>query len=192
MYQCFSLSVQRLLNHPSIIIIAVLSVFIVNIASIHLTMDAQANQRSEQHYHYSPWFSSKKPSLVLNLSLFHSPRLGSFPYDWTQSTEYNYRSENADQWGIFQSIRQRLDHSYHQHYSLERQALQDSIIEGMLRGTRIVDAETGQECSIPVEPWIMFTAGVYGGLRSVVIPFALCLCFAQSPLPPHLLCSLLR
>jgi hypothetical protein len=181
---------RRLATQPSLIIAAILSIVIVNMASLHLSIDAAQSNRQDQEHpyyhdykHYSSsknnnnnnWFSLMNASLLSSLSLFQlrapifattTTHTGDFDrryYDWSQSTEYNYRSSSRGEYiGKFRSVRQRLDHSYHQNYVVERQAIQDSIMEQLLKETKIVDADTGRECHLPDEPWIIFTAGVYG------------------------------
>jgi hypothetical protein len=111
-------------------------------------------------------------------------------YDWNLSTEENYRvpmktnninqddggGHNSDHdkknddnkerhgfYGHFRKIRQQLlDHKFHAIYSKERQAVQDSILLSLLPTTVIHDVETGRECNIPTQNWIVFTAGCYG------------------------------
>jgi hypothetical protein len=85
-------------------------------------------------------------------------------YNWSVSTEDNFRSDNTEFHGTFSPIRDMLDHSYHANYSPGRQLIQDSIIESMLLLTKVKDVDTGIECRVPTEPWIVFTAGVYGKL----------------------------
>ena len=90
-------------------------------------------------------------------------------YDWEESTEDNYRSDDQQFCGKFQAIRRRLDYSYHSNYSCSRQLFQDTVIDSMLNSTLVRDAETGRECDVPSEPWIIFTAGVMGAGKTHTI-----------------------
>jgi len=77
--------------------------------------------------------------------------------------------------GPFAHIRKSLDYNYHSNYTKERQWLQDSIIEDILgdvitrqlhpRGQRTReenDEMTDNICTVPTDPWLIFTAGVQG------------------------------
>ncbi|KAG7361135.1 zeta toxin family protein [Nitzschia inconspicua] len=189
--------IKRFTNQHSLILAAVISIVLVNMASLHHSIDAaaQSNRQEEHHHHHFPppyynqynannWFSAMNSSLSSSLSLIQSflTESAGAPssttasgdsflqnYDWSQSTEYNYRSEQRRCIGKFRAVRQQLDHSYHQSYKVERQAVQDSIMEQLLKETKIVDVDTGQECHLPAEPWIIFTAGVYGAGKTHTI-----------------------
>lgn len=88
-------------------------------------------------------------------------------YDWSESTEFNYKSNDPQTFGDFTSIRQTLDYNYHNNYTIERQLFQDDIIKSMLNTTRIVDSNTGQICQAPHENhWIVLTAGCMGAGKS--------------------------
>jgi len=74
-------------------------------------------------------------------------------YDWSRSTQQNHQalggaSMHTQQFG---HIRAALDAGYHGHYSLERQAVQDRLIAGVLKGI-----------ASQVAPWVIFTAGAMG------------------------------
>jgi hypothetical protein len=183
--------IQRLIQQPTVIIISVSILFLVMVitmaSSMGVSIDAHSHRHDDykhnHHYHYqshtsypSNWFSVMHSSILSRLSLFQSPQNNDLTkcrhaegdpircqYDWSQSTEHNYRSKTTEYYGTFRSVRQRLDHSYHQSYVAERQQVQDSIMEKLIsRETTIVDIESGRECNRSLEPWIIFTAGVYG------------------------------
>jgi hypothetical protein len=177
-----TLRIQRLIQQPTVITISFIILVVVRVITMLSSLvlvDTHSNGQ-EDYNHQTPypsnWFSIMNSSILSNLSLFQSPRGDDFTkrrlveddlchhhYDWSQSTEYNYRSKIREYHGTFRFIRQRLDHSYHQNYVAERQQVQDSIMEELFsRETKIVDVETGRECNQAIEPWIIFTAGVYG------------------------------
>lgn len=109
----------------------------------------------------------------------HDPRALWFPaaatpiknvYDWTRSTEENYKQNyGCQQYGKYASIRQTLDYKYHSNYTRERQLVQDKIIDHLLNNTWIEDPTTGQGCPTSVQPWIVFTAGPMGAGKSWTI-----------------------
>ena len=162
-------------------------------ASLHLTIDAhtdtnqhQGEQRHQQQHDnlQHRWISARRSFLSPHFSFFQtSPNNEiNFPhYDWNQSTEYNYRSTTSDgpksmnggNNSRYQSIRDGLDHSYHEYYSIERQSIQDAIIDELLHETKIVDFQSGKQCNRPTSPVIVFTAGVYGTITNVVWKFLL-------------------
>jgi Zeta toxin len=81
---------------------------------------------------------------------------GHFSYNWSMSSEDNYRETNplaAGYYGRFAHIRARLDYNYHGHYTRSRQVYQDAILECFL--PRSPPAHNGR-------PWMVFTAGVMG------------------------------
>ena len=82
-------------------------------------------------------------------------------YDYTKSSEENYRCDDAPFVGKYQNIRNRLDYTYHHHYSVERQLLQDNLIELFLK-TIVHDHSRNLICEVPLENWIVFTAGPMG------------------------------
>lgn len=82
-------------------------------------------------------------------------------YDYSKSSEKNYGSANANFVGKFGDIRNQLDYTYHMHYSEERQLLHDKLIDSFLR-TIVHDKETNIDCEVPLENWIVFTAGPMG------------------------------
>ena len=50
-------------------------------------------------------------------------------YDYSRSSEYNYCSADAEFVGKYAHIRKQLDYSYHKRYNVERQILQDLLID---------------------------------------------------------------
>jgi hypothetical protein len=167
MYTGVASGSQRLVRYPSFLTLSVTGIIVAllfSMASLELSTVA-----TDQRNQISRWLANKGPSLLTSYWLF-SP-LGMLlqkdkekekHYDWNISTEDNFRSDNQEFHGTFRSTRRRLDHSYHANYSPNRQEIQDSIIESMLFPTKVKDFDTGTECSVPTEPWIVFTAGVYG------------------------------
>jgi hypothetical protein len=67
------------------------------------------------------------------------------------STAELYRSPVPVFAGPFAATRATLDYSWHVHYTAERQAVQDAIVEGFLSG--------GTSCD---RPWLVYTAGPMG------------------------------
>ena len=93
-----------------------------------------------------------------------------FRYDWSLSTEENYRSYvDCQLHGRYAAIRATLDYSYHSNYTKERQLVQDDIIDHLLNITKIGDPNSGEMCSAPSHPWIAFTAGCMGAGKSWTI-----------------------
>ena len=91
-------------------------------------------------------------------------------YDWSLSTEENYISDSEYQhFGSYADIRKSLDYSYHSNYIKERQLVQDDIIDLLLNTTQVVDPISGVTCEIPSRPWITFTAGGMGAVKSWTI-----------------------
>ena len=82
-------------------------------------------------------------------------------YDFSKSSELNYCSENAEFVGKYRDIRSQLDYSYHKYYNVDRQLLHDKLIDRFLR-TKVHDREANMECEVPLENWIVFTAGPMG------------------------------
>jgi uncharacterized phage-like protein YoqJ len=85
------------------------------------------------------------------------------------STEENYQTSSMKFYGPYAHIRKKLDYTYHRNYKRERQMLQDAIIEEMLNTAKIVDANSGQFCTTPTEPWLVFTAGAMGAGKSYTL-----------------------
>ncbi|CAB1117808.1 unnamed protein product [Ectocarpus sp. CCAP 1310/34] len=83
-------------------------------------------------------------------------------YDFSRSTEANYEVEveNGTFAERFKEARSLLDYSYHSHYTLERQHVQDDILQEALRTKRPVSLEN---------PWAVFTAGAMGAGKSHVM-----------------------
>ena len=105
------------------------------------------------------------------LSLVHVPTAASQPaasepeavvegFDWSKSTRDNFQCDpRSSAYGQYQEayrdIRCDLDHAYHGVYTLERQAVQDALVEEVL-------AEGVAEGA----PWVVFTAGAMGAGKS--------------------------
>jgi predicted kinase len=119
--------------------------------------------------HSSAWFPTPPSPLQTALGSF-GLKNNSYPhYEWSKSTEDNYRSSNADSCGRFKTIREKIDYAYHAKYTCARQFVQDIIIVSMLNETIIDDHETGRSCNAPTEPWVIFTAGVMGAGKTHTI-----------------------
>ena len=86
--------------------------------------------------------------------------------DLTKSTSDNYASPSAPLREEYLQSRARLDYGWHVKYSLERQAVQDSIVASIL-------SAVGKSPPPPVQPWVVFTAGCMGAVRRHAVP-ALC------------------
>ena len=82
-------------------------------------------------------------------------------YNYEKSSEANYRNPDAPFVGKYQHIRKQLDYSFHERYGVERQNLQDQLIERFLK-TKVVDRTHNLTCEVPLENWIVFTAGPMG------------------------------
>ena len=78
--------------------------------------------------------------------------------DLTKSTSDNYASPSAPLREEYLQSRARLDYGWHVKYSLERQAVQDSIVASIL-------SAVGKSPPPPVQPWVVFTAGCMGAVR---------------------------
>jgi len=105
----------------------------------------------------------KKRSNTTNYDKCFQPRL---------SSEQNYQASSSAEeksdllfHGLFASIRETLDYSFHQHYTKQRQMLQDNIIRHLLNAP-IINDKDGNVCTTPTKPWIVFTAGVMGAGKS--------------------------
>jgi hypothetical protein len=146
-----------------------------------VTIQAKSTNPNNENLEYlTHWFTTMTPSLfpirtMQSLSLFgisswyneqQQHHHHHHTYDWDKSTEDNYKSDTQEFRGTFQSIRQRLDHTYHQNYVPSRQAVQDEILEGLLHST-IAEHNNYDDHILcrPEESWIIFTAGVYGTKR---------------------------
>jgi hypothetical protein len=82
-------------------------------------------------------------------------------YDYSKSSELNYCSDVAKEVGKYGAIRSQLDYSYHKHYKEERQLFHDVLID-LFWSTRVHDSENNLVCEVPLENWIVFTAGPMG------------------------------
>jgi hypothetical protein len=103
-------------------------------------------------------------SMHTNIVEWNSPALPKHPYDWSKSTEENYKAhdEETSCCGKYGNVREQLDHTYHSTYANSRQLLQDSIIDTLLNDTQIIVDQAGISCATPTQPWIVFTAGAMG------------------------------
>ena len=73
-------------------------------------------------------------------------------YDWTVSTNDNYRAAEADGFhGEYVDVREARDYSYHVNYTRERQLWQDTVIKAAVTRTDPQPA-----------PWIVYTCGPAG------------------------------
>ena len=86
-------------------------------------------------------------------------------YDYTRSTEENYRSDEPVFVGKYGNQRKVLDYSYHSHYRPERQLLHDQLIDHF-HATRVHDRKQNAFCEAPLQNWIVFTAGAMGAGKS--------------------------
>ena len=85
-------------------------------------------------------------------------------YDYSKSTEDNYAQDGKIFVGKYAAIRESLDYSYHKYYNIKRQFLQDEIIEKFLHIIR-----DKNECVIPTNNWLVFTAGCMGAGKGKII-----------------------
>jgi Zeta toxin len=109
-------------------------------------------------------------STALLFPQFHNPERR-IRYDWSRSTEENYKS-NADcqHYGNYATIRKTLDYSYHSIYTKERQLIQNHIIDQFLHQKTMMDVPAvGTMCTTSTEPWVVFTAGCMGAGKSWTI-----------------------
>lgn len=82
-------------------------------------------------------------------------------YDYSKSTEINYRIDYPNFVGKYIELRKKLDYSYHNYYSEKRQLFQDQLIDTFLK-TKVIDKYNNSVCEFPLENWIVFTAGPMG------------------------------
>eukprot|EP00986_Skeletonema_menzelii_P002781 scaffold790_cov149-Skeletonema_menzelii.AAC.26 len=125
-------------------------------------MGGESSRNSDTNVMVGPVY--KRASQLLHPTYPIPP---SFSFD--KSTEENYGVDNMEFFGPFKSIRASLDYSYHGNYTQSRQLFQDRIVEKLLDGTIIEDANGRGVCKTPNEPWIVFTAGVMGAGKSHTI-----------------------
>jgi predicted kinase len=92
------------------------------------------------------------------------------PFDVYKSTEENYKSDDMMFYGAYAHLRKTLDYTYHKNYRKDRQILQDAIIGDTLDAPRITDY-SGQVCTTPTEPFLVFTAGAMGAGKSHTLDF---------------------
>jgi len=91
-------------------------------------------------------------------------------FDVNKSTEENYKSDNMEFYGPYAHLRKTLDYTYHKNYRKDRQMLQDAIITDTLDAARVIDC-SGQVCTTPTEPFLVFTAGAMGAGKSHTLNF---------------------
>lgn len=89
-------------------------------------------------------------------------------YDFSKSTEENYRAECPVFKGKYKHHRKVLDYSYHSHYTASRQRLHDQLID-RFHATRVHDEKRNAFCEAPLQNWIVFTAGPMGAGKSHTI-----------------------
>jgi hypothetical protein len=90
-------------------------------------------------------------------------------FSTTLSTEDNYQSSRMAFDGPYAHLRKTLDYTYHKNYKRERQMLQDAIIHDILKKVQVVDANSGEVCTTPTEPFLVFTAGAMGAGKSYTL-----------------------
>jgi predicted ABC-type ATPase len=87
-------------------------------------------------------------------------------YDYSKSTEENYMhigDTPPSFTGTFAKERSQIDYTFHKHYNIDRQLLQDHIMEKFLQTTiRYVIDDEEIICDRPKQPWLVFTAGCMG------------------------------
>jgi len=113
-------------------------------------------------------FDSSAPSFMGNDREDKSETSSGRKFSILVSTEENNRSYDMRFYGPFAHIRKTLDYNYHKNYRMERQWLQDAIIEEFLETVHLTDVN-GDVCTTPTEPWIVFTAGAMGAGKSHTI-----------------------
>lgn len=89
-------------------------------------------------------------------------------YNWTLSTQENYRAEDDRDYGKYAAIRRNIDKKFHGFYTRSRQLFQDSIIDAMLYH-HYDHHSTGNNRHRSSQPWIVFTAGAMGAGKSHTI-----------------------
>jgi hypothetical protein len=82
-------------------------------------------------------------------------------YNFNISTEDNYSADEDLFVGKYANYRSLLDYSYHKHYICKRQQMHDTMIDLFLN-TFVRDKANNIVCECPVQPWLVFTAGVMG------------------------------
>lgn len=120
-------------------------------------------------------------ALLLYVSVAVADRKSSNTYDYSKSTSYNHADPNAQLRREYYTARVGLDYYHHVRYSMERQAIQDSIIrqllsfEDMQRGRPVVGSEWkrvvrgSRLVRQPRQPWCIFTAGAMGAGKTHVM-----------------------
>mmetsp|Transcript_116895 Transcript_116895/g.203437 ORF Transcript_116895/g.203437 Transcript_116895/m.203437 type:complete len:316 (-) Transcript_116895:1170-2117(-) len=82
-------------------------------------------------------------------------------YDYTRATSEVYAAKKKQSTAKYAHLRDRLDYNYHPYYQLERQAIQDVIVDEALR-----DVPQRQP-----HPWIIFTGGPMGAGKGYVLRY---------------------
>ena len=120
-------------------------------------------------------------ALLLFVSVAVADRKSSNTYDYSKSTSYNHADPNAQLRREYYTARVGLDYYHHVRYSMERQAIQDSIIrqllsfEDMQRGRPVAGSEWkrvvrgSRLVRQPRQPWCIFTAGAMGAGKTHVM-----------------------
>ena len=103
-------------------------------------------------------------------------------YNWTLSTQENYRASDDRDYGKYAAIRQSIDKNFHGYYTRSRQLFQDSIIDAMLyhhygdphyhhhsTGNHHYHHNHHHHHRSRRRPWIVFTAGAMGAGKSHTI-----------------------
>jgi hypothetical protein len=108
--------------------------------------------------------------IIRKFPVQHRGELGFIPaFSPHQSTEENYKSTRMNFYGPFAHLRKSLDYKYHRNYIRERQMLQDAIISETLNQAKVKDANSGEFCTTPTEPFLVFTAGAMGAGKSYTL-----------------------
>ncbi len=89
-------------------------------------------------------------------------------YDYTRSTAESFRALDTDEqaqkfhWfsSVFAGSRSKLDMGYHGLYTVQRQRLQDSIVQD------IITTGSKKTCE---DPWVVFSAGAMGAGKSFAV-----------------------
>jgi len=93
-------------------------------------------------------------------------------YNWTLSTQENYRAPDDRDYGKYAAIRRNIDKKFHGYYTRSRQLFQDSIIDAMLYhhdGDHHHHHHSKNHHPSRRRPWIVFTAGAMGAGKSHTI-----------------------
>ena len=80
-------------------------------------------------------------------------------FNYSMSTAEYYSEPGAPHTGKYAFVRRSLDASFHTTYSVQRQALQDRLLDDALYCEE-------EACAPSSSPWIVFTAGAMGSGKS--------------------------